>query len=349
MSASPVLAPHPAFGGIKFISISANDFEDGVPRRGVAGGICRPAVRHGRADSARHCWQADEGIIAQLANALQRHVAGSLDGPFVVLFQQQGADETDDGVVVGEDADHVGAPLDLAVEALDRIGAVELRPMLLREGHVGEHVGLGIVENSGELWQLRATLIGDGAPLGAGGLGRLLHKGGCDEGRDDATTALAGMRQHVPHEVDAAALPGGGEHLGDGGLQALISIRDDELHPAQASAGELAQELCPDRFGLRGADLYAQHLAPAVVIDTNRDDHRDGDDAPATTDLQVGRINPKVWPIAFDRPFEKGLHLAVDLLAEPRDLALGDAAHAHGLDQIVARARGDALDIGLLG
>jgi hypothetical protein len=73
-------------------------------------------------DQRGHGWQADEGIIAQLADAFQRHVAGALDGPFVVLFEQHGADEADDGVLVREDADDVGAPLDLAVEALDRVG-----------------------------------------------------------------------------------------------------------------------------------------------------------------------------------------------------------------------------------
>jgi hypothetical protein len=44
-------------------------------------------------------------------------VAAAL-GPFVVLFGQDGADDADQGVAVGEDADDVGAPADLAVEAL---------------------------------------------------------------------------------------------------------------------------------------------------------------------------------------------------------------------------------------
>jgi hypothetical protein len=49
----------------------------------------------------------------------QRHVAGALDGPFVVLFEQDRADEAGDGVLIGEDADNLGPPLDLAIEALD--------------------------------------------------------------------------------------------------------------------------------------------------------------------------------------------------------------------------------------
>ena len=40
--------------------------------------------------------------------------------------------------------------------------------------------------------------------------------------------------------------------------------------------------------------------------------------------------------------------MLVDLLAQPADLALGDAAHAHRLDQIVDRAGRDALDVGFL-
>ena len=40
-------------------------------------------------------------------------------GPFVGLFGQDGADEADDRVAVGEDPHDVGAPADLAIQALD--------------------------------------------------------------------------------------------------------------------------------------------------------------------------------------------------------------------------------------
>ena len=70
-----------------------------------------------------------------------RHVSRPMDGPLIVLFEQDGADEADDGVVVGEDAHDLGSALDLAVDPLDRVGAVELDAMLPGEGHVGQHVG----------------------------------------------------------------------------------------------------------------------------------------------------------------------------------------------------------------
>jgi hypothetical protein len=53
-------------------------------------------------------------------------------------------------------AHHLGAPLDLAVEAFDRIGAVQLGAVLGRKGHVGQDVGFGIVQEGGELAQLGA-------------------------------------------------------------------------------------------------------------------------------------------------------------------------------------------------
>jgi hypothetical protein len=121
------------------------------------------------------------------------------------LFEQQGADEADDGIIVWEDADDFGAPLDLAVEALDRVGRVQLGAMLL--GHVGQHVGLGIIHDGGEFRHLGADLIGDGAPLGAGGFRGFLSEGGGDEGRDDAAARLSGMGQNIAHEVNAAPLP----------------------------------------------------------------------------------------------------------------------------------------------
>ena len=40
----------------------------------------------------------------------QAHVATALNGPFVVLFEQQRADEPRDGICVREDADHIGTP-----------------------------------------------------------------------------------------------------------------------------------------------------------------------------------------------------------------------------------------------
>jgi len=44
------------------------------------------------------------------------HIASG-DGPFVVLFAEDGADEADGGGPVGEDPDDVGAAAELLVES----------------------------------------------------------------------------------------------------------------------------------------------------------------------------------------------------------------------------------------
>lgn len=82
-----------------------------------------------------------KSVTTALADGFQCHVAGPLHGPFVVMLEQQCADEAEDGSVIGEDADDLGPALDLAVEPLDRVDGMQLDAMLLREAHIGEHIG----------------------------------------------------------------------------------------------------------------------------------------------------------------------------------------------------------------
>ncbi len=72
-------------------------------------------------------------------------------------------------------------------------------------------------------------MVGDVAPLRPDRLGIALGKGGGDESGDDALTALAGMSHRVAHEVDAATPPGDVEHLGDGSIDALVSVGHAQL------------------------------------------------------------------------------------------------------------------------
>jgi hypothetical protein len=59
----------------------------------------------------------------------QAHVAAGF-GPFVVLLGQHRANQADDGVAAGEDADHVGAPADVLVQPFLRVVAPDLPPDL---------------------------------------------------------------------------------------------------------------------------------------------------------------------------------------------------------------------------
>jgi hypothetical protein len=94
-----------------------------------------------------------------------------------------------------------------------------------------------------------------------GRLGRVLHEHRADGRADHAPLRLAGVRQGVAHEVHPATLPGGLEDLGDGGLDALVAVADDELDAAQAAPVQAAQELRPEGFSL---------LAPTFSPSTSR-------------------------------------------------------------------------------
>ncbi len=123
----------------------------------------------------------------------------------------------------GEDPDHVGAPFDLLVDPLERIGRGDLAPVGSRERRMGGDVGRGL-----GLSEDRADRGGDH-----------LLVGGADAGED------------VSHGVDLAALPAGtGEHSGDRGFQAGVGVGDNPPHPGQAPILQRREERCPEHFVL---------------------------------------------------------------------------------------------------
>src|SRR3954452_24224563 len=72
-------------------------------------------------------------------------------GPFVALLGEHGAEEADQRVAVGKDADYVGAPADLAVEPLAGVVGPDLPPDLFGKGGEGEHVGASGLHMLGRL------------------------------------------------------------------------------------------------------------------------------------------------------------------------------------------------------
>ena len=79
-----------------------------------------PATRHLTPDAQPS--PGDLGLYRFTADGedFQSHVAAGF-GPFVVLLGQHRADQADDRVAAGEDADHVGAAPDLLVQPLESL------------------------------------------------------------------------------------------------------------------------------------------------------------------------------------------------------------------------------------
>ena len=82
---------------------------------------------------------------------------------------------------------------------------------------------------------------------------------------------LRAWPQAIAQEVHRAALPRRAEDLRQRGLQARVGVGDGELHADQAARDQTAQELAPERLGLGGADVQADDLAPAGLVDGVRD------------------------------------------------------------------------------
>ena len=97
-----------------------------------------------------------------------------------------------------------------------------------------------------------AQAVGDGAPFRVGGLRRLLREGGADGGRHHRAlrgpTWASALRMKCTRQRCQVER----QHLGGGRLQPFVRIGDDELDAAQAPARQRAQELGPERLGLRG-------------------------------------------------------------------------------------------------
>ena len=159
---------------------------------------------------------------------------------------------------------------------------------------------------------------------------------------------LGHVRQRIAHPVHSAPLPGRAEDAGDGGLEALVGIGDDQLHALQSATDEVLEEGRPERLGFARADVQADDLALAFGGDGNGYYRCHADDPAAFAHLEIGRVEPEVGPLAGERPFEEGVHPLIDVLAQLRHTRLGDATHPHRLHQIVDTAGADAGDPCLL-
>lgn len=150
--------------------------------------------------------------------------------------------------------------------------------------------------------------------------------------------------------MDTTSLVGGADHhLADRVDQAGVVVGEDQADPAQAAFAQVTQELGPERLGLAVADHDAEDLPAAVLGDTGGDDHGPGGDLVVDPGLAVGGVEVDVGEAGVvQRPRAEGGQRLVQGGADPGDLALGyPGVRPQGLDQIVDRPGGDALDVRL--
>ncbi len=124
-----------------------------------------------------------------------------------------------------------------------------------REAVEGEDVGLGVLEQRGDLRE-PAVEVRDrlGEPI-AGLRKRVGVEDRPDQRAQQAVLVLAGVAEAVAEEVDGAALPGAAQDLRDRGLQTRVRVADGELDTDQPALDQAAQERGPERLGLGLADV----------------------------------------------------------------------------------------------
>ena len=114
-------------------------------------GWCRrPILASSAMSSGGHGGQPDRRSMAESGEPFQRHIAAA-DSPFIALFEHERADEAKDSGFVGEDADDIASASDFFIDSFDRIGARDLRPVLAREGHIGQDILLCLVHEVASL------------------------------------------------------------------------------------------------------------------------------------------------------------------------------------------------------
>lgn len=86
------------------------------------------------------------GVIVSVQDSRERLLGevAARNQPLVAVLDQQHAGEADQARVVGEDANDIGAAAELAVDALERVRASELAPVLARKRVEAQQVRFGI-------------------------------------------------------------------------------------------------------------------------------------------------------------------------------------------------------------
>jgi hypothetical protein len=138
------------------------------------------------------------------------------------------------------------------------------------EGGEGEEVGGGGAPELGGGGEAVLELLDHPAVLGPDRRGRRLGEDRAHQRGDQGLGGSSHAGEQIAGEVGPAALPGGaGEHGGDGLLQALVVVGDDQAHAAQAPSHEITQARSgssPDR---------AVQPAPSSLVITSHPGLRD--------------------------------------------------------------------------
>ncbi len=204
-----------------------------------------------------------------------------------MLLREHGADETDQGLPVGEDPDDIGAAADLPVEAFLGVIGPDLTPGLLRKYGEREHVGPGGLQMVRDPGQLLLQRVQDPIELGVHGIRIGLVVNTVQQGFHPGPAGLGREGHQIRRVMGSTPLPGrSGQGRADRRHEAGVGVGGHEFDPGQSTGGEVTEEAEPAGPVLAAGRLDPQDFPVPVGVDTGRDQGVDVRDPPALADFQ---------------------------------------------------------------
>ena len=125
-----------------------------------------------------------------------------------------------------------------------------------------------------------------------------------------------------------------------------MGVAGDQLDAVKATSDQATQEARPARAVLGRADVQPEDLPLPVGVTRGGHQHRGRADAPALTHPHAEGVHPhQRVGTSVQRPVAPSSDQLVELLADPRDLRLGDALDAHRSGDLIDPPGGHALHI----
>ena len=194
---------------------------------------------------------------------------------------------------------------------LEQTAAVGLRlrrPMGLREAHIREHISLGAVHQVGKLRELGSELIGDDAPVRARRLEGVLRERRVDRGGTIWRCPLPAWARALRRKCTLQRCQMAASTFPAAALRPSCASEITNFtprRPRRVRERRNSSRTAPPRIGHQG---HSEHFAHALGVHGDGDNYGLGDDPSGLPRLHIGRIDPQVRPVPFDRTSKEGMN-----------------------------------------